>query len=178
MYPVGIWALVPSVYVSCFSFTILYVSPTCTMSSLHFLRLRSFPSTLPYCTSLTILRSRTCLPLRRIRSLVYIFRVLVLYYLRTNITYFSLVSVWGSLERSDPPARLQLSPVSSVLVLILPAHVLVWIHWGQRAIYPVGTLWVNYGFWNNSPSSYPVGKWWALFWKWPICTCWVFHWVN
>ena len=39
----------------------------------HFLGLCSFPSTLSYCTSLRLLRSRTCLPLRRIRSLVYIF---------------------------------------------------------------------------------------------------------
>ena len=76
--------------------------------------------------SLRLLSSCTCLPLRRICSLVYIFRVLVLYYLRTNITYFSLVSVWGSSERSDPPARLRASPVSSVLVLVPPARVLVW----------------------------------------------------
>ena len=59
----------------------------------HFLGLRSFPSTLPYCTSLTILRARTRLPLRCIRSLVYILRVLVIVDLRTNITYSPLVSV-------------------------------------------------------------------------------------
>ena len=96
------------------------------MSSLHFLGLRSFPLTLSYCTSLRLLRSQTRLPLRRIRSLVYIFRVLVLYYLRTNITYFSLVSLWGSSERSDPPARLRPSCISSVLELVSPARVLVW----------------------------------------------------
>jgi len=31
-------------------------------------------------------------------------------------------------------------------------------HWGRRAIYPVGTLWVHCGFWNNLPGSYPAGK--------------------
>ena len=43
--------------------------------------------------SLRLLSSRTRLPLRRIRSLVYILRVLVTVDLRTNIAYFSLVSV-------------------------------------------------------------------------------------
>ena len=84
----------------------------------HFLGLRSFPSTLPSCTSLTILRSHTHLPLWRICSLVYILRVLVTIDLRTNITYFSLVSVWGSSEHSDPPAQLWLSCLSSTLDLV------------------------------------------------------------
>ena len=35
-------------------------------------------------------------------------------------------------------------------------------HWGQKGIYPVGTLWVYCGFWNNSPGKYPLGKLWAL----------------
>ena len=58
-------------------------------------------------SSLRLLRSRTCIPLRRIHSLVYIFRVLVLYYLRTNITCFSLVSLWGSSEHLESPAQLR-----------------------------------------------------------------------
>ena len=93
----------------------------------HFLGLRSFPSTLSYCTSLRLLRSRTRLPLWRIRSLVYIFCVLVFDNLRTNITYFSLVSVWGSSERSDPPARLWPS-LSPLLLTSFPlACILVWV---------------------------------------------------
>ena len=66
------------------------------VSVLHFFGLRSFPSTLSYCTSLSILRSHSCIPLRRFRSLVYISRVLVATNLRTNITCFSLVSLWVS----------------------------------------------------------------------------------
>ena len=47
------------------------------VSFLHFLGLRSFPSTLFYCTLLIVLRSCSHIPLRRIRSLVYIPPVLV-----------------------------------------------------------------------------------------------------
>ena len=70
-----------------------YVSLARTMSSFSLSWTPQLPSTLVYCTLLIVLRSRSCIPLRRIRSLVYIFCVLVLYNLRTNITYFSLVSV-------------------------------------------------------------------------------------
>ena len=85
------------------------------------------PSTLVYCISLIVLSSRSCIPLRRIHLLVYISPVLVATNLRTNITYFSLVSVWGSSEHSDPPVRLRLS--LSPLVLISFLRHTFW--WGQ-----------------------------------------------
>ena len=106
------------IYVSCFPFTILYVSLARTMSSLHFLGLCSFPSTLSYCTSLTLLRSRTRLPLRCIRSLVYIFRVLVFDNLRTNITYFSSRLCLRFLGTLGPSGSAPAVFVSSALELI------------------------------------------------------------
>ena len=54
-----------------------YVSLACTMSSFSLSRTPQLPSTLVYCTSLIVLRSRSRIPLRRIRSLVYIPPVLV-----------------------------------------------------------------------------------------------------
>ena len=135
----------------------------------HFLGLRSFPLTLSYCTSLTILRSRTRLLLRRIRSLVYILRVLVTVDLRTNIAYFSLVSVWGSSERSDPPARLRLSTFSSVLELAFTGgkgQYTQWVHCelivGSETICPAHTRQVNSGHIQkvptHLPSPNPAGK--------------------
>ena len=58
-------------------------------------------------SSLRLLRSRTRIPLRCIRSLVYIFRVLVLYYLRTNITCLSSYLSEVPLERSETPVWLR-----------------------------------------------------------------------
>jgi len=67
----------------------------------HFLGLCSFPSTLSYCTSLSVCRSRSRIPLQRFWSLVYISCVLVATNLRTNITCLSS-SLWGSYpERSE-----------------------------------------------------------------------------
>ena len=77
-----------------------------------------FPSTLSYCTSLRLLRSRTRLPLRRIRSLVYILRVLVLYYLRTNITYFSSRLYLRFLGTLGPSGSAPAVFVSSALELV------------------------------------------------------------
>ena len=34
---------------------------------------------------------------------------------------------------------------------------------GQGQKYPVGPLRVHWGFWNNSPTFYPMGKGWVLF---------------
>ena len=103
------------------SISLFPMFPSCTLCLLfHFLGLRSFPSTLPYCTSLTILRSHTHLLLRRIRSLVYILRVLVTVDLRTNITCLPSYLSEVPSERSETPARLWRSLVSSVLDLVLP----------------------------------------------------------
>ena len=63
------------------------------MSSLSLSQTPQFPLDPILLFLLRLLSSRTRLLLQRIRSLVYIFHVLVLYYLRTNITYFSLISV-------------------------------------------------------------------------------------
>ena len=46
--------------------------------------------------------------------------------------------------------------------LVFRMHAINDLHWGQRGIYPVGTLWVHCGFWNNLPTTNPVGKWWVL----------------
>ena len=54
-----------------------YVSLARTMSSFSLSRTPQLPSTLVYCTSLIVLRSHSRIPLRRIRSLVYIPPVLV-----------------------------------------------------------------------------------------------------
>ena len=67
------------------------------------------PSTLVYCTLLIVLRSRSRIPLRRIRSLVYISPVLVATNLRTNITCLSLYLSEVPSERSETPVRLWLS---------------------------------------------------------------------
>ena len=70
-----------------------YVSLARTMSSFSLSWTPQLPLTLVYCTSLIVLSSRSRIPLRCICSLVYISPVLVATNLRTNITYFSLVSV-------------------------------------------------------------------------------------
>ena len=88
------------------------------VSFLHFLGLRSFPSTLFYCTLLIVLRSCSHIPLRRIRSLVYIPPVLVATTSELILLNSPLIFVWGSSERSDPPARLRPSFVSSALDLV------------------------------------------------------------
>ena len=105
---------------------LLYVSLARTMSSPSPSRTPQFPSTLSYCTSLRLLRSRTRLPLRRIRSLVYILRVLVTVDLRTNITYFSSRLYLRFLGTLGPSGSAPAVFVSSALELALPARVLVW----------------------------------------------------
>ena len=51
-------------------------------------------------------------------------------------------------------------------------------HWGQGVNYPVGPCWVHGGFWNNSPSFYPVGKGWVFFKSTHQSTHWVTLWKN
>ena len=63
-----------------------YVSLACTMSSLSLSRTPQFPLDPILLSSLRLLRSRTCIPLRCIRSLVYIFRVLVVRIRSTILT--------------------------------------------------------------------------------------------
>ena len=127
------WTPLLSGYVSrdfvdiCFMFYLSllpYVSLVRTMSSFSLSQTLQLPLTLVYCTSLIVLRSRSRIPLRRIHSLVYIPPVLIATTSELILLNSPLVSVWGSSERSDPPARLRPSCLSS--------------HWGQTPIYPGG----------------------------------------
>ena len=102
-----LWLLRYMFHVSLSLFSMFPSHALCFIISLS--RTLQFPLDPILLSSLRLLRSRTHILLRRIQSLVYIFRVLVLYNLRTNITYSPLVSIWGSSERSDPPARPWLS---------------------------------------------------------------------
>ena len=88
----------------------------CFISSLS--RTPQFPLDPILLSSLRLLRSRTRIPLRRIRSLVYIFRVLVLYYLRTNITYFSSRLYLRFLGTLGPSGSAPAVFVSSTLELV------------------------------------------------------------
>ena len=57
--------------------------------------------------------------------------------------------------------------------------ILLWYwHWGQGVNYPVGPCWVHGGFWNNSPTFYPVDKGWVFLKSTHQSTHWVTLWKN
>ena len=101
-----------------------YVSLACTMFHLSLSRTPQLPLTLVYCTLLILLRSRSCVPLWCIRSLVYISPVLVATNLRTNITCLPLYLSEVPSERSETPCHHAIfhAHFSTVLSTLSPTH--------------------------------------------------------
>ena len=103
-----------------------YVSLARTMSSFSPSRTPQLPSPLVYCTSLIVLRSRSRIPLQRIRSLVYIPPVLV-------ATTSELILLTSPSSLSEVLRNARILRLGSGRLCLLCSH------WGQGPKYPPGT---------------------------------------
>ena len=116
----------PQIYVSCFTFHHFPMFPSCALCFIISLsQTLQFPLDPILLSLLNLLRSCTRIPLQCIRSLVYIFCVLVLQNLRTNITYSPLIL--SEVLQNTWILQLSSGCLQSPLLLILffPAHILV-----------------------------------------------------
>ena len=103
-----------------------YVSLMRTMSSFSPSQTPQLPSTLVYCTSLIVLRSRSRIPLQHIHSLVYIPPVLVA--TTSELILLTSPSYLSEVLRNARNLRLSSGRLLSPLFLysLSPARVLVW----------------------------------------------------